>query len=55
MKRVELLARLKSVQSHDLVRGKDITTMTPFMDNKALEQHIAHFEKIIEEQGKKAS
>lgn len=54
MKRVELLARLKSVQQHDLIRGKDITTLTAFMDNRGLEQHIERFEEIIEKNGKKA-
>ncbi len=54
MKRVELLARLKTAQQHDLVRGKDITTLTAFMDNTELEEHIERFERIIEEDGKKA-
>lgn len=53
MKRVELHARLKAVQRHDLVRGKDITTLTAFMDNKELEQHIERYERIVENHGKK--
>lgn len=54
MKRVELLARLKSVQQHDLVTGKDITTLMPFMNNRELEQHIERFEQLIEKHGKEA-
>jgi len=53
MKRVELHARLKAVQKHDLVRGKDITTLTAFMDNKEIEQHIVRYERIVENHGKK--
>jgi hypothetical protein len=53
MKRVELHSRLKAVQKHDLVRGKDITTLTAFMDNNELEQHIEHYERIIESHGNK--
>ncbi|PSJ55033.1 hypothetical protein [Pseudaminobacter soli (ex Li et al. 2025)] len=53
MKRVELHARLKAAQKHELVRGKDITTLTAFMDNKALEEHIEHYEQLIENHGKK--
>ncbi|RJG43919.1 hypothetical protein [Mesorhizobium sp. DCY119] len=51
MKRVELLARLKSAQVHDLYRGKDITTLTAFMNNTELEKHIQGFEKGIEAYG----
>jgi hypothetical protein len=57
MKRVELHARLKSVQGHDLYRGKDITTLTAFMDNTELEKHIEGFEKgigALEKTGRKA-
>jgi len=54
MKRVELHARLKSVQQHELIRGKDITTLTAFMDNTELEEHIERFERIIAEHKKKA-
>jgi hypothetical protein len=53
MKRVELHARLKAAQKHELVRGKDITTLAAFMDNAALEQHIERYERIIEGHGKK--
>ncbi|WP_019171887.1 hypothetical protein [Pseudaminobacter salicylatoxidans] len=54
MKRVELLARLKTAQQHDLIRGRDITTLTAFMNNTALEEHVEHFEQIIEDHRKKA-
>ncbi|MDH6233681.1 hypothetical protein M2281_004292 [Mesorhizobium soli] len=53
MKRVKLHARLKAAQQHELVRGKDITTLTAYMDNEALEQHIERYERIIEDHGKK--
>lgn len=48
MKRVELLERLKKLQAHELYRGKDIRTISAFMDNKALELHIQNFEKGID-------
>lgn len=47
MKRVKLLERLKSVQSHDLYRGRDIRSITAFMDNNSLESHIEKFEQAI--------
>ncbi|WP_165899916.1 hypothetical protein [Borborobacter arsenicus] len=47
MKRVKLLERLKSVQSHDLYRGRDIRSITAFMDNNSLEVHIEKFEQAI--------
>lgn len=47
MKRVKLLERLKSVQGHDLYRGRDIRSITAFMDNKSLESHIEKFEQGI--------
>ncbi|MFU0507014.1 hypothetical protein [Pseudaminobacter sp. NGMCC 1.201702] len=48
MKRVELLERLNKLQAHELYRGKDIRSISAFMDNKALELHIQNFEKGID-------
>lgn len=45
MKRVKLLERLKSVQAHDLYRGRDIRSITAFMDNKSPESYIENLSK----------
>ncbi|WP_173934892.1 hypothetical protein [Chelativorans sp. Marseille-P2723] len=47
MTRVELLDRLRELQSMDEFKGRDITTISALLSNKALADHIKVCENAV--------